>query len=43
VLPDSPAELCQLVLAAGAPMIAMVAAWLVLTPVMFRGPVLAAG
>jgi uncharacterized membrane protein YdjX (TVP38/TMEM64 family) len=43
VLPHSPAELRQLVLAAGvAAPIAMLAAWLVLTPALFPGPVLAA-
>ena len=43
VLPHSPAELRQLVLAAGgiAPL-ALLAAWVVLTPALFPGPVLAA-
>jgi len=43
VLPHSPAELRDLVLAAGvAAPIALLAAWVVLTPALFPGPVLAA-
>jgi uncharacterized membrane protein YdjX (TVP38/TMEM64 family) len=43
VLPHSPAELRHLVLAAGvAAPVAMVAAWVVLTPALFPGPLIAA-
>jgi uncharacterized membrane protein YdjX (TVP38/TMEM64 family) len=43
VLPHSPAELRHLVLVAGvAAPVAMLAAWVVLTPALFPGPVLAA-